>query len=115
MTTIAPQPPGPGLPFAAPSVKRMIGKTSHYRSIGDSDFTAGARTAAAKLLWPSVATFAVAVSAGPEVAPTYLRLNDTSSGKGQAVVAIYTPFVWANVVKSGKNDENIVRIARRRA
>ena len=32
---MAPQPPGPGLPVAAPSVKMMIGKTSYYRTIGD--------------------------------------------------------------------------------
>jgi len=53
-----------------------------------------------------VATFGAAVSAGPVVVPTYLKLSD-----GYVVGAIYTPFVWASVAKSGGNDGDIVRIA----
>ena len=49
--------------------------------------------------------FAAAGSAGPEAAPTYLKLTD-----GYVVAAIYTPFVWASVAKSGGNEEAIVRI-----
>jgi hypothetical protein len=43
--------------------------------------------------------FVAAVSAGPEVAPTYLKLTD-----GYVVAAIYTPFVWASVARSGGDE-----------
>ena len=53
-----------------------------------------------------VGMFGAVISAGPEVAPTYLKLTD-----GYVVAAIYTPFVWESVAKSDGTHRNIVRIA----